>query len=420
MNCPSLTILNHTFYPDLPGGVEWRLWHTARALAQRGIHVQVLAERRRGLVAFEQILPQLTVRRFAPPRGGRLMRIHDVRQIQRIYWWARILRQIDVPGLLWTNGYPMATLGAVLAGRRRAVVFNPSTCVAATNRIACAYDDHGQSRLSPLFAQLDRMAYRAAPRVVVGSQNLREQLADHYGRHPDVHVVPFGVQSVQARPSLHERRTARQQFGLAAEAFVIGFVGRLDRCKDLPFLLEAAARAGAGEGRPSRVLIVGDGSQRESAEKLSVQLGIAERVHWAGRMDDPSAAYQAMDVLAVPSVYETFGNVVLEAMAAGVPVIGRRRVAHGARPVLTANDELIQDGVDGLLVSAHDPADMARSFRWLATHPQRAQSMAEQAAARAAGRTWDCYARDLIAMLNLMLTRNHRNDHAEATRRQAA
>jgi glycosyltransferase involved in cell wall biosynthesis len=184
-------------------------------------------------------------------------------------------------------------------------------------------------------------------------------------------------------PATHDRAAARRALGIQANALVIGFVGRLDPCKGIEFMLKAAATTKLGEH--DRVLIVGDGPDRPRVEAVARELGIESKVVWSGRCDEPGDMYAAMDCFVLPSVYEAFGHVVLEAMAAGVPVIGRRRVWTADRVVMTANDELIDDGGTGLLVdNVEEMAAAIERMRDVAVR-QRMGAAAHSAAGR---KTW--------------------------------
>lgn len=132
---------------------------------------------------------------------------------------------------------------------------------------------------------------------------------------------------------------------------VVAGVGRLHPVKGWDDLLRAFARLPAAvEGQPLRLLVVGDGPLRKELEQLASQLGIADRVRWAGWQDQPAAFYQLADVFVCSSVSETLGNVILEAWTNRALVVSTR--AQG--PL-----ELIEDGMNGLLAPLADPAGLA-------------------------------------------------------------
>ncbi len=143
----------------------------------------------------------------------------------------------------------------------------------------------------------------------------------------------------------------RAQTDWPRDAVVIGFAGRLTNIKGVDVLLAAAADLHA-RGLPIRLVIVGDGSERDGLESRALELGICHITHFAGRMprDTIFSAIKGFDIAAVPSRLEGFGLSALEAMAAGVPVVASR---------VDALQEVVQDGITGLLFPVDDPAKLA-------------------------------------------------------------
>ena len=387
---PHITLLCARYWPEQHGGVESQMGHVSRAFARMGCSVSVFTENRVAAPPFEEIEPGLTVRRFDPLNAGSLWRWSYP---LRIRWWVKAIRHAAPRGYIWATD-PLMALATVIAGRKTDLVYNPAGCTAAMNLVARRHPHVTTMRTAYTLRGLDRLAYRLAPRVVVGAHNLRQQFETHFGPHKNINVVPHGVAIPSSLPS-HEK--ARHQRRFAEDDFVIGFVGRLDPTKDLGFLFEALS------SRPFdhqvKLLIVGDGPDKLRLDKLAAERDLTDRIVWAGHCQDPNNAYAAMDVMVLPSVYEAFGNVVPEAMVAGVPVIGRRRDPDPRRPVLTASEELIRHGQTGLLVDPHDPADLARQLAVLQMFPGGCQAMGRQARRHAMARLWTVVVSDYLSML---------------------
>lgn len=386
---PTITILATRFWPDRYGGVEQRLWHVSRQMAWLGWRVTVLTENRIGAPAEESPEPNLTIKRFGAMNAGRLWRWSD---LLRVNWWRKVLLSQPKTDYLWCSN-PYMTCAALLAGRRKGLIHNPAACNSAMNALYRRDRRIQSMRADWQLRRIDRLAFAYAPQVVVSSVNLRDQLFEHYGRREEVHIIPHG--SPALTPT--DRSAARNRFGLNPSHWVVGFVGRLDPCKDLDFAFQAAA--GGSLGDRGRLLIVGHGPDRLRLEELSRRLGIADRVIWAGEQSDTSAAYAAMDVMVLPSLYESFGLVILEAMAAGVPVIGRRRAVTREGIVLTANEELIEHGRTGFLVDPFDPRSMAARLATLRDDPHLRRSMGAEARRRATSRGWSQVVNDYLRLI---------------------
>lgn len=152
-------------------------------------------------------------------------------------------------------------------------------------------------------------------------------------------------------------RDWRVELGWPREVAVLGFTGRLAYIKGADVLLHAVARL-HGQGLPVRLVIVGEGAEQASLAALTQQLGIDAITHFAGRVPRTEIydAIKGFDIAAVPSREEGFGLSALEGMAAGVPVVASR---------VDALQEVVVDGVTGLLCEADDPVSLADALACL-------------------------------------------------------
>ncbi len=191
-------------------------------------------------------------------------------------------------------------------------------------------------------------------------------------------VIENGVDCERFRPVSRDRRgVLRAALGLPADsgARVIGIVGRFDPVKRHEMLLEAFERLGSAEENLI-LLVVGDGGAAK--ERVVDALGrspSAARIHWAGYQAEPAPWYQVMDLMVLPSSHEGMSNVILEAMACGVPVLASS--AFGS-------SELIDDGRNGFLASFSDAEGLAREVRRSLQSPEKLQAAGEQARAKVA------------------------------------
>jgi glycosyltransferase involved in cell wall biosynthesis len=150
------------------------------------------------------------------------------------------------------------------------------------------------------------------------------------------------------RPSDAILAARRTEFGIAADDYVVGTVARLDPGKGIADLITAFHAANLAA---SRLMIVGDGSQRAELESLVARLGLADRVTFTGFRSDVRDLYFLMDVFVLNSVSELYGLVVLEAAASGLPVIAA--ATSGTTAIAeTLKLELIQPGSPALMTNA--------------------------------------------------------------------
>jgi len=148
------------------------------------------------------------------------------------------------------------------------------------------------------------------------------------------------------------REAAREFLGLPQEAWVVGNVGRLHPDKDQATLIRGFARALPQLPSGSLLAIMGSGRLESSLKALAAELGIAEQVRFLGQVPQGRRYFKAFDVFALTSDHEPFGMVLLEAMAAGVPVVCSD--CGGGREVVEGSGELFALGhADGLAASLH-------------------------------------------------------------------
>jgi glycosyltransferase involved in cell wall biosynthesis len=204
------------------------------------------------------------------------------------------------------------------------------------------------------------------------SQATRDQL----GTTPKASVLHDGLALVPARA---ERHAARAALGLPADAFVVAILGRISSWKGQDVLIRAMALLDAGDGDGEAIALVagdpwpGEEARLRDLRALAGELGVADRVRFAGFRSDVENVYGAADVVAVPSTQpDPFPNAALEAAAAGCCVVA---ADHGGLP------EMLEDGVTGRLVTPGDPAALAGALGRLRADPALRARLGAAAAA---------------------------------------
>ncbi len=217
--------------------------------------------------------------------------------------------------------------------------------------------------------------------VLVASTRLeRQDLAELYGvDQAKIEVVPPGVDTVRFSPP-EDKSALKRKFGLPA-ALLAASVGRLDSRKGYDLFLRAAARLLSAGDEFTFALSAGAADDpREEAEYARLQhvvgeLDLGDRFRWLDVLpqEDLPAFYGAMDVFVMPSRYELFGIVMLEAMACGVPVVATR---------FGGPAEVIEDGADGLLVDPTDISALAGALRALLLDADRRAALGRRGRAK--------------------------------------
>jgi glycosyltransferase involved in cell wall biosynthesis len=219
-----------------------------------------------------------------------------------------------------------------------------------------------------------RWLLRQADAFVVTSKSTAKVLSD-MGLDVPTHCLPNGVDLARFRPVDPETRIQlRRRLGLPLEALVVLYVGRLEPIKGADLLLHAwASFVGRNVGRAPMLALAGDGSEREMLTGLSRSLGIERSVRFlgvvgAGSMETQQVAdwLNAADLFVLPSRSEGVSNALLEALACGLPALA---TAVGGSP------EVIEDGVNGVLVPPEDAGLLADGLLHLARDPDHARTL---------------------------------------------
>jgi glycosyltransferase involved in cell wall biosynthesis len=199
---------------------------------------------------------------------------------------------------------------------------------------------------------LNRWLYgTASAHVVTTGDALRRQIIrDAAVDASHVTSVPTGIDLSIFKPA--DRAEMRSLLGLPLDAFVVVIVATLRSWKGHRFLLEAMAQL-----RGQRLIIVGDGPGRENLRVQVDELGLGERVEFAGHRDEVAPWLQSADVAALPSyANEGVPQSLMQAMACGVPVV---------TTAVGAISEIVEDGVQGLVVAPRDATAIANALRRL-------------------------------------------------------
>ncbi|MEM7355447.1 MAG: glycosyltransferase family 4 protein [Acidobacteriota bacterium] len=221
---------------------------------------------------------------------------------------------------------------------------------------------------APLHALLGRLTARLADGVATASRKTAEEIEADYGVKPDA-AIPNGV----PRWLTDKAQTASDDVSTEPGGLrpVVLFVGRMRTRKAVAVLLEAFAqlRATAPE---AELILAGDGEHRQALESQAESLGILEATRFLGAVPrgEIDRWYRKADVFCLPSTYEGFPVVILEAMAAGLPVVATS---------VSGIPEAVEHGVTGLLVEPEDAVGLAQALGRLASDAELCSRMGQSA-----------------------------------------
>ena len=215
------------------------------------------------------------------------------------------------------------------------------------------------------FQAVDAVTSWFATAMVAVSHETADVLRRVVPRHKVV-VIYNGVDVVRFRPE-DGGAAARARLGLPAQATVVANVGNISFYKGQEYLVEAAPAILAAHPE-GLIVIVGKGNEAYEAmlRRRCGELGVADRVRFVGELSDSRLILAAASVEVLCSQYEGCANVLLEAMAMGVPIVATR---------VGGNPEVVEDGVTGCIVPPEDPAALADAVVRLLACPERRAAM---------------------------------------------
>lgn len=274
---------------------------------------------------------------LAAPTDGALYERAASEGVERLGWGLRVLRRAMASGSYdIVHSHASRAHGAVAAAR---LLLAPRPVHVVTRRVAFA------AARGPV----SRWKYRRGAEAYIAISNgVRDTLVAAGVSTARVTVVADGI-DLNKWSEASGRKTARREFGLDDNTQVVGSIAALTVEKGPADLLRAAARVLAVRSEVC-FLVVGEGSLRPQMEKLAAELGIAGHVVFTGFRQDAADLLAMFDVFVMSSHSEGLGTSILEAQAAGVPVVATRA---GGIP------EIVADGANGLLVPPRSPELLA-------------------------------------------------------------
>jgi len=380
-----------TFLPHL-GGVQTYFIRAAEEVVRLGHRASILCRAEAGLPAREPFAGATILRHPHASVNGRAGALAPLLEGRRLP--GEIAPFLDGVQVAWPNFHDYA-LASARAGAGIPVVYLVQEVpkrVVHHNWHATTWTGRVRKWLQAWQeTHLQRLALERATAVVTWSAITRHDVATTYGYPAHrIHVIPPGPGRVPEEGVRRDPVLARR-LRLPDGAPVVMSVCRLVGNKNLAHLVRAFAACRQREGI---LLLVGDGRERPALEALAAELGVAPRVRFAGAQTDPVPFYGLGDVFVLPSLFEGFGIVLLEAMACGLPCIGLK--ADYPR-VITATEEILEEGKTGYAVPPDDVKALAERLDALLADAALRRRMG--GAARAACRERFSWTRHVEALL---------------------
>jgi glycosyltransferase involved in cell wall biosynthesis len=424
MSTPRPILLINSVYRPSIGGIENSLHYIAKALIERGERVLVACSDHgpSGRLPRHDSIDGVEVHRYAnfgrwinflglTPTGDFLRARSHLRELAKQQPFAGVIARQQGVGLAAKQALPHTPLIYVPASLSAHLNLDALRSPFANSLKEAIYSRIHRGLLLPQQSKLQRECLREADAVVVFSENMKRQVQESVPNLSNrIWVHPPGVDSGRFQPGAN-KAALRAELGLPAHACLALVVGRLIRAKGYDLAIKALASIDA---KALALVIVGSGGEGAALRRKAEAAGVAGRVHFVPATSEPERYYACADLYLMPSRYESFGQSILEAMSAGLPVIAYRNTAEGG--VRTASEELVEHARDGFLcdIDGEGLAGPLRHYLSLGTEA-RAQ-LGHQARSKVLGRyTWRALTEFLLERMRWPGARAKRAEKAQST-----
>jgi 1,2-diacylglycerol 3-alpha-glucosyltransferase len=390
-----IMLQNHTYYP-IVGGIENYLYHVSKTLKEMGHQPVILCGKH------DQKFPE-----YENCDGIEIIR-HPYYEIPKQLLFIKpkiiasklkdfVLKHVENVDLVISR-YPYYSFATCSLDSNIPIFYLPATVF--WKYIKKSSENLGvKARIfnylwKPIFNEMEAESISRSDKVITLSRNVSNSLARYYHLEPNSFLVNKpGVDINRFRPSENGLED-REEFDIPKDSLVILYVGRLSREKNVERLIMTFGRL---QRRDIHLLIVGDGPCRVRLEQLREELGMIRQITLLGMRTDVERFYSMADIFVLPSKYEGFGQVILEAMAAGLPSIAFKKFMPAYE---VASEEIIADGLTGFCVDPYNEDEFHERLLYLIEHGDVRRAMGK--AAREVCEkdyTWEGHVRRLLDLL---------------------
>ena len=389
---------NHTFYPAL-GGIENYLYHVSKTLKEMGHQPIILCEKHHHKLSDFETYDGIKIIRhpyYNIPKRLLFMKPKIISEKLKHFISEHV---VDIDLII--SRYAHYCFATCSLNQDIPIFYIPPS-------VFWKQLKEGSSKLSlkskffnlvwkKILSYLEKESILKSDKTVVLSKNMSESLRSYYKlRSAKFYIIPAGV-------DLHRFCKSKdlqllEELNISQNDIILLYVGRLSPDKNVERLIKEfqfLIRSGL------KLLIVGFGSDRARLEKMKDDMGLDNEIVFLGPRTDVERFYSIADIFISPSKHEPFGQVILEAMASGLPCIAFKRVLPEYE---VAAEEIIVDGVTGFCVDPYNKHEFHDRLQYLIGNSDVRKSMGE------AGRkvcerkyTWNNHVQQLLELMNLRL-----------------
>jgi len=342
------------YFPPHIGGMEFYVQRLSEELAARGHEVIVFTSSKAGFPYYDK------VNGVKICRLKTLTKVYNVPIAPSLFWK---LLQEKKPDIVHAHQYPVffSDVSAAMSKLRRMVLLLHVHVISEPKSAFSSF-------ISEMYYRtLGRLTFKTAPGVITPSFAYKSKLFEMGVEPEKIRVIPYGI-DLSRFHFKNDGEAFRKRYNCDGSSVILS-VGRLNYQKGFQYLLKAMPIV-LQQIPDAKLVIVGDGEQFTYLNELSQSLGLGNSVIFTGGippMDIPDA-YAAADVFVLPSMFESFGIALIEAQAAGKPVVGTR---VGGAP------EALRENETGFLVGPRDSEQLGEAIIRVLSNEELAREMGE-------------------------------------------
>jgi len=387
---------NHTFFPVL-GGIENYLYHVSKVLKKMGHQPIILCEKHDEKLSGFDVYDGIPVIRhpyYDIPKP--LLFIKPKLISKRLkHFIGKHVKDID----FIISRYPHYCFATCLLNLSIPIFYIPATLYWRYSKKSSETSSLKQRFFNfvwkPILDHIESKSITMSRGVITLSRHISDSLAQYYRFDSKKFVVnPPGV-DLERFGKLDGSKEVRREFNIPMNRVIVLYVGRLSAEKNVEKLMRDFSEL---KRKNVQLLIVGYGPERSKLEQLRNDSNMASRITLVGPREDVERFYGAADIFFLPSKYEAFGQVLLEAMASGLPCIAFKRAWPEYE---VASEEVIRDGVTGFCVDPYNKRELQDRLLYLIDNPDIRKKMGK------AGReecrrnfTWEGHVKRLLDLVN--------------------
>lgn len=337
------------FHPFI-GGMEKKTLNLASVLIQKGVRVEVVTSKFFKTWPSKEIIKGVSICRLPSPR---------------IKIVGAFIFLISLGIYLIKNRSEIKIIHAFQVGYSSAVSVVLGRLLSKATVLSLSSSGSGgdvQKHMKTPWGRIFLFLCGFASRVIVLNIDMKHELQAISSNDRAVVNIPNGV-DLTTYHMVGDQSTLRKTLGLDDEKIIL-YTGRLSPEKGVDFLLLAYTKLRLTI--PTKLYILGEGPQLGRLQKLVKEHALDNRVKLLPAVKEVEKFLQIADVFVMPSRFEGLSNSLLEAMACGLPVIATR---------VEGNVDLIEDGVDGVLIAQNDIENLVQALRWLLLNPKEAHEL---------------------------------------------